>query len=157
MHTYQNPPVESILIPLICMPPIRQAPMQQSVTAGTGRTSPDPQNNNSTSSDGHAAGSSSSSRGSTPPAEGGLRAPPRAALVITALAGYDGYYDDSAGSSEISRITPLRVQVRASQGGESQHERSWPSSQWEALHLAAVCTQIQFHQTQPACFASTPE
>jgi len=38
----------------------------------------------------------------------GFRAPPRAAL-ITALAGYD--LCDSAGSSELSRVTPLRVQV----------------------------------------------
>jgi hypothetical protein len=52
------------------------------------------------------AGSSrSTSRASSP--TDGYRAPPRA--VVHAVAGYD--VCDSAGSSDISRITPLRIQV----------------------------------------------
>ena len=79
-------------------------------------------------------GSTSSSRASSPTE--GYRAPPRA--VIHAMAGYD--VCDSAGSSDISRITPLRIQVRgATRCSGPDQQQQCQQQQQQQEWLIGVC------------------
>jgi hypothetical protein len=108
--TAQRCVLHTVCIDLACLQEQQQAPSPRSDSGGS------PQQQQQTFHPSHelqrssydlGSSSRSTSRGSSP--TDGYRAPPRA--VIHALAGYD--VCDSAGSSDISRITPLRVQVRA--------------------------------------------